>query len=59
MKTVNVLQVGITSKGDNWARIETIKSGFKLTGFVKPVEALEVGEQELPTEVLNAVEFKA
>lgn len=59
MKEVAVVKTGSNSQG-NWALVTVIESGFKLTGFVKPEEALTEGEVvQLPKVVADSIKWQA
>ncbi len=59
MKKINVLSIGTSSKGANWARVQKIEGNFILTGFLTTVEPLEVGEVEIPSSVEKAIVYQA
>ena len=59
MKTVSIIATGKTSKGEFWGLLSESKAGFKLRAFVTNEAELTVGEQEIPTEVYKALQWKA
>ncbi len=54
MKTVEIIKVGKSRKSNSyWGMLQTqTPEGFLMNVFVRNINPLEVGEQEIPVEVL-------
>ena len=55
MKTVEIIKVGKSRKSNAyWGMLQTqTPEGFLMNVFVRNINPLEVGEQEIPVEVLT------